>query len=185
MLAAVFAVVFAAQGQDSGRGRKYKPPPPTCKITVTVLKSSNGKPLENASVVFHPLENGKDKGNMELKTNEDGKTVIDVLPTGSKVTLQVIAKGFQTYGRDYTIDKSQMSIEVKMKRPGQQYSIYEDHSQEANSGQNPDADKDSSAAKSADAGKDTNKDASKDHPAESAKESDSKPDTTQPQPQKN
>lgn len=173
------AVSLSLSAQDP-RGRKYKAPPPTSRVDVTILRNEDGKPIENAAVVFQLVS---EKGNMELKTNEDGKTVIDVLPTGSKVTLQVIAKGFQTYGRDYTIDKPQMSIKVKLKRPGQQYSIYDDHSQEANSGQDPDADKDSSADKSADAGKDTNKDASKDHPAESAKEPDSKPDTSQPQPQ--
>jgi hypothetical protein len=70
------------------------------------------------------MEGEHDKGNMELKTNEDGKTVIDVLPIGDTVRLQVIAKGFQTYGEDYKIDKPEMAIEVKMKRPGEQYSIY-------------------------------------------------------------
>jgi hypothetical protein len=173
------AVSLPLSAQDP-RGRKYKAPPPTSRVDVTILRNEDGKPIENAAVVFQLVS---EKGNMELKTNEDGKTVIDVLPTGSKVTLQVIAKGFQTYGRDYTIDKPQMSIKVKLKRPGQQYSIYDDHSQEANSGQSPDAGKDSSPDKSADADKD--KDASKDHPAESAKESESKPDTTQPQPQRN
>ena len=68
------------------------------------------------------MEGEKDKGNMELKTNEDGKTIIDVLPIGDTVRLQIIAKGFQTYGEDYKIDKAQMAIEIRMKRPGEQYS---------------------------------------------------------------
>jgi hypothetical protein len=59
-----------------------------------------------------------------LKTNEDGKTIIDVLPMGDTVRLQIIAKGFQTYGEDYKIEKADMAIEIRMKRPGQQYSIY-------------------------------------------------------------
>jgi hypothetical protein len=69
----------------------------------------------------------KDEGNMELKTNEDGKAIIDVLPLGDTVRLQVIAKGYQTYGEDYKIDRPSIAIEVKMKRPGAQYSIYEAH----------------------------------------------------------
>lgn len=64
---------------------------------------------------------------MELKTNEDGKAVIDVLPLGHMVRLQVIAKGYQTYGEDYKVDRPSLVIEVKMKRPGAQYSIYEAH----------------------------------------------------------
>jgi len=110
--------------QDSGRGRKFKAPPPTARLDVTVLRDVNGKPIENAAVIFHPIHNDKDTGAMELKTNSDGKTMIDILPLGDTVRLQVIAKGFQTYGADYKVDKPSMAIEVKLKRPGAQYSIY-------------------------------------------------------------
>ncbi len=127
VLAVVLGMVFAAHAQEQGRGRKYKPPPPTCKITVTVVRGYNGKPLENASVVFHPLENGKDKGNLELKTNEDGKVTIDVIPVGDGLRLQVLAPGFQTYGNDYELPNDTKEIEVKLQRPQKQYSIYEAH----------------------------------------------------------
>ncbi len=96
------------------------------QIEVTVLKDFNGKPIENAKVICHTLN---DPGNMELKSNEDGKAVIDVLPIGDTVRLQIIAKGFQTYGQDYKVDKDEMAIEVRMKRPGEQYSIYKDHAE--------------------------------------------------------
>jgi hypothetical protein len=43
------------------------------------------------------------------------------------VRLQIIAKGYQTYGGDYKIDKDEMTIEIRMKRPGEQYSIYKNH----------------------------------------------------------
>jgi hypothetical protein len=117
---------LAAHAQDdtTKRGRKYKSPPPTARIEVTILKDVNGKPVENAAVIFHPMEGEKDKGNMELKTNEDGKTIIDVLPIGDTVRLQVIAHGFQTFGEDYKVDKADMAIEIRMLRPGAQYSIY-------------------------------------------------------------
>ena len=116
---------FAAFGQDSqGRGRKFKSPPPTSRVEVTVVRDVNGKPIENAAVIFHLVG---DKGNMELKTNEDGKAVIDVLPTGGEVRLQIIAKGFQTYGGDVRIDQASMAFEIKMKRPGEQYSLYKPH----------------------------------------------------------
>lgn len=125
LLAVILGVVLAAHAQEQGRGRKYKPPPPTCKVTVTVLKAANGKPLENASVVFHPMRNGKDEGNMELKTNEDGKVTIDVIPVGDQLRLQVLAGGYQTYGEDYDLPGTMKEIEVKLKRPQKQYSIYE------------------------------------------------------------
>jgi len=112
---------------DSGRGRKYKAPPPAATIQVTVLKADNGKPIPDAAVIFHPIEGDKDKGALELKTNEEGKALIDVIPIGDTVTLQVIARGFQTYGKDYKIDKDQMSMEVRMNRPVPQYSIYKNN----------------------------------------------------------
>jgi 5-hydroxyisourate hydrolase-like protein (transthyretin family) len=126
-LAAVFGLVLGAHAQETGRGRKYKPPPPTCKVTVTVLKAYNGKPLEDASVVFHPLKNGKDAGGMELKTNEDGKVTLDMIPVGDTLRLQVLATGFQTYGQDYDLPGDSKEIEVKLKRPQKQYSIYQNH----------------------------------------------------------
>ncbi len=131
-IALLCSIAAQAQAQDPPkRGRKYKSPPPTARIEVTVLRDTNGKPIENAAVIFHPMVGEKDEGNMELKTNEDGKTVIDVLPIGDTVRLQIVAKGFQTYGDDYKIDKADLAIEVKMKRPGEQYSIYKMHEKAA------------------------------------------------------
>lgn len=113
--------------QDTKRGRKYTPPPPTCKITVTVTKATNGKPVENAGVVFHPIKGGQDSGNMELKTNENGQAVLDVIPIGNTVRLQVIAQGYQTFGADYLLNQATKEIAIKLNPPGRQYSIYEKH----------------------------------------------------------
>lgn len=126
LLGAVLFLFAAAYAQENGRGRKYTPPPPTCKITVTVVKA-NGKPVESAAVVFHPMKGNKDEGNMELKTNEDGKATIDVIPIGDTVRLQVIASGFQTFGNDYELPGANKEITVKLSRPAKQYSIYENH----------------------------------------------------------
>ena len=157
----VFSLVAGAQ--NSKRGRKYKAPPPTARIEVTVLRDVNGKPIENAAVIFHLVG---EKGNMELKTNEDGKAVIDVLPLNSSIRLQVIAKGFQTYGQDFKIDKDQIAIEAKMRRPGEQYSIYKNHPEAGGSGK--------------DAAPDTNPDAKKDKPDDSAKQPDAQANPREP-----
>ncbi len=130
------SIAVDAQQKSSGRGRKYKSPPATSRVEVTVLRDVNGKPILNAAVIFHLVG---DKGNMELKTNDDGKAVIDVLNIGSKVELQVFAKGFQTYGDDFKIDAPQKSFEIRMKRPGEQYSIYKPHPESSVGGKTPDA----------------------------------------------
>lgn len=123
---------LSAHAQTDRRGRKYKAPPPASRIEVTVLKADNGKPIEHAAVIFHPIEGDRDKGGLELKTNEDGKAMIDVIPIGDTVRLQVIANGFQTYGQDFKVDKDQISMEVRMNRPVGQYSIYKNNNGSGN-----------------------------------------------------
>src|SRR5271168_1846191 len=112
-----------AQDNDK-RGRKYTPPPATAHVSVAVVKDTNGKPIENAAVVFH-MRGEEGKGNMELKTNEEGKAAIDVVPIGDTMTLQIIANGFQTFGEDYKITNDSKDIVVRLKRPPRQYSTYE------------------------------------------------------------
>ncbi len=119
----VGAFVGYAGAQDT-RGRKYTPPPETSEIHVTVVRDSNGKPVRNAAVVMHPLKGTKDEGAMEVKTDEDGKVAIDIVPIGDVLRLQIIAPGFQTFGNDYPVDAPAKEITVRLKRPGQQYSIY-------------------------------------------------------------
>ena len=92
-----------------------------------MVRDADSKPIENAAVIFQLVG---EKGNMELKTNEDGRSVIDVLPTGSKMRLQIIAKGYQTYGQEYMIDKAELAFGIRLRRPGEQYSIYKNHDQD-------------------------------------------------------
>jgi hypothetical protein len=113
--------------QNMHRGRKYKAPPDTSHIEVVVTKQSNGKPLPQVAVVFHPVKDGKDEGNLEVKTNDEGKAVIDVIPTGSDVGIQVIADGFATYAGDYQVNEATRVIEIKMIRPRAQVSTYVDN----------------------------------------------------------
>jgi hypothetical protein len=118
------SVSLSAQDDDSHHGRKYKVPPASAHIEVTVVRDYNGKPIHDAHVIFHPIQGDKDTGALELKTNEDGKAIIDVIPIGDTVTLQVIANGFQTYGQVYKVDKLDISMEVRLSRPSAQYSTY-------------------------------------------------------------
>ena len=116
--------LLPAQTATPRKPRKFTVPPLSSRIEVVVVRDANGKPIENAAVVFHPVEGDRDHGVMELKTNEEGKAVIDVIPLGDTVRLQVIARGFQTSGEEFKVDKEALHFEVRMKRPGGQYSIY-------------------------------------------------------------
>jgi hypothetical protein len=120
-------IAVVAQDSPAKRGRKYKPPPATSHIEVTVLKKFNGKPISNAAVIFDSNLNGKDEGSLEVKTDPDGKAAIDVIPTGSTVRVQVIASGFATFADEYVVSESTREISVSMIRPQEQVSSYQDN----------------------------------------------------------
>jgi hypothetical protein len=118
---------FSQDQPATKRLRKYKAPPETSHIEVLVTRKSNGKPIANAAVVFNPTLNGKDEGNLEVKTNPDGKAIIDVIPTGSTVRVQIIANGYATFAEDYVVTEASREIAVVMVRPQEQISAYEDN----------------------------------------------------------
>src|SRR5215467_6660676 len=113
---------------------------PAALLKFVVLKDYNGKPIRNAGVVMHPVnEKGKQsRGGLELKTDADGRAEFDGVPYGM-LRIQVLAHGFQTYGEDFDIQKPKTEITVKLKRPSGQFSIYDDHPNDANAAPKPDA----------------------------------------------
>lgn len=101
---------------------------PVSSLRFVVVRDSDGKPVKNAQVVLHPVKRkGKQSDDeMELKTDMEGKTTVDGIPYGP-LRVQVLAPHFQTFGEDYEVNKAQIEITVKLKHPGDQYSIYENH----------------------------------------------------------
>jgi 5-hydroxyisourate hydrolase-like protein (transthyretin family) len=97
----------------------------TASVNVVVVKDANGKPVKNAEVVLHLLDNhGKQmQEGMELKTHDDGKAEATGIPYG-RVRVQVIAPGFKTYGQDFSVDQPTLEITIKMQKPAEQFSIY-------------------------------------------------------------
>jgi hypothetical protein len=115
----VFGAIVVAGAQDDG---------PASSLRFVVVRDSDGKPVRNAQVVLHPVK-GKGKqgsGEIELKTDADGKTNVDSIPYGP-LRVQVLMPRFQTFGEDYQIDKPEMEITIKLKHPSGQYSIYDNH----------------------------------------------------------
>src|ERR1700693_4538938 len=104
---------------------------PMSDLRFVVVRDYNGKPVRNAAVVLHPVNRkGKQsRGGLELKTDGEGRANIDGIPYGP-LRVQVLAPGFQTFGEDYKVDKAPMEITVELKRPGGQYSVYENHGDE-------------------------------------------------------
>jgi hypothetical protein len=114
----LFVVLPAFAGQKTSKGQK------TASVNLTVVREANGKPVKNAEVVLHLVEDGKQKQEgLELKTHDDGKAEATGLPYG-KVRIQVIAPGFKTFGEDFDLSQPNMEITIKLQKPGEQLSIY-------------------------------------------------------------
>ncbi len=95
-------------------------------LKFVVVKEETGKPVQNASVILHPVsKSGKqENAGLQLKTDSEGKASFTGYPYG-KVRIQVLAHGFQTFGQDYDINGPAQSFEIKLKPPQKQYSIYD------------------------------------------------------------
>ncbi len=134
-LLAISLLVLTLAAAAAAKEKKHEP---LATINFVVVRDENGKPIRNAAVVMHPVDDHdkQERGGFELKTDPEGKTSYDGVPYG-KLRIQVLAKGFQTYGEDFDVSDPSLDITIKMKRPAGQYSIYEDHPAEDNKDQKP------------------------------------------------
>ena len=115
----VILALLVAGSQNKAFGQRSS-------IKFVVLKDDNGKPVRNAAVILHPVkQSGKQgKGGVELKTDAEGRTETEGIPYGL-LRVQVIAHGFQTFGNDYTINQAEQVVTIRLKRPTDQYTIYD------------------------------------------------------------
>ena len=104
------------------------PPMTTLRIEV---KNLSGKAIDRASVIVR-LDQGRSKLKLgkkvitsyQLKTNQDGVAKIPPLPQG-KFIVQVIAKGYQTFGETFEILEAERTVEVTLNPPQPQYSAHQ------------------------------------------------------------
>jgi len=112
----------ADKSSSSDKKDKNDTPKTRLKIEIT---DPNDKPVGNASVYIRFNQPGgvfhKDKlAELNLKTNEDGSAKVPGVPQG-KILIQVIAKGWRTYGKWYDINKDEDTIEIKLENPPHWY----------------------------------------------------------------
>ncbi len=107
--------------------KKKKDESNVSSLKFSVVKASNGKPVQFAAVILHPVDKDgrQSSGGVNLKTDMEGNTSFPGVPYG-KLRVQVIAHGFQTYGEDFDINQPTQDIVIKLKPPSSQYSIYGD-----------------------------------------------------------
>ena len=113
-----------SQPAQSDKKEKKSSDPGTVKLRIEVT-TPDGKPVGNASVyvrfnetvgLFH-----KNKlAEMSLKTNQDGSVKVTDVPQG-KILIQVIAKGWHTFGKWYDIETDSETVQIKLEAPPHWY----------------------------------------------------------------
>jgi hypothetical protein len=103
---------------------------PMTKLNITV-KTQSGRPLDRAAVVVRFVEGhsivklGKAvHTSYEVRTNQDGVAKVPEIPQG-KIRIQVIAKGYQTFGQIFDITETEKDIPITLNPPQQQYSSHQ------------------------------------------------------------
>ena len=100
--------------------------------TLTVeVRTLSGNPVDRASVIVKFVK-GRAKMKLgkkilktwETRTNQEGLAKIPPIPQGS-IQVQVIAKGYQTFGQIFDIDDEAKTIEIKLNPPQEQYSSHQ------------------------------------------------------------
>jgi hypothetical protein len=102
---------------------------PMTKLNIQV-KTQSGRPVDRASVVVRFVKGhsvvklGKAiRTTFELRTNQEGEANIPTIPQG-QIRIQVIAKGYQTFGQVFDVDEEQITIPITLNPPQQQYSAH-------------------------------------------------------------
>jgi hypothetical protein len=102
---------------------------PMTKINI-VLKDQAGKPVDHASVVVNFVQGhsvvklGKAiRTTFELRSNQEGEARIPSIPQG-KIRVQVIAKGYQTFGQIFEVTEDEKTLDITLNPPQQQYSAH-------------------------------------------------------------
>jgi hypothetical protein len=102
---------------------------PMTNLTVQV-KTQAGKPIDRASVVVRFVEGRsivklgkKIRTSFELRTNQEGEARVPEIPQG-KIRIQVIAKGYQTFGDFFQVEQPEKTIPITLNPPQQQYSAH-------------------------------------------------------------
>jgi len=111
--------------QDKAPDKKENKSADTTITKLHIKVTGNDKPVGNASVYVKYNEAGglfhREKlAEMNFKTNEDGSVKVPEVPRG-KVLIQVIAKGWHTFGKWYDIETEGQTIEIKLEEPHHWY----------------------------------------------------------------
>jgi hypothetical protein len=102
----------------------------TTKVKIEVT-NQNDKPIDRASVIVRFVEGRsiaklgkKVRTSWEMRTNQEGVAKMPTIPQG-KIMIQVIAKGYQTFGQVFEVNEPEKTVEIKLNPPQAQYSAHQ------------------------------------------------------------
>jgi hypothetical protein len=118
-LACVLALPLAADDDDN-----------LTKLRIEV-KDRKDRPVESAAVVVRFVEGRsiakfgkKIITQWQLRTNQEGVAKVPELPQG-KIRIQIIAKGYQTFGDTFDVQEPEKTIAIKLNPPQPQHSAHQ------------------------------------------------------------
>ena len=103
-------------------------PKDTSQLTLNVLTEADNKPVANAHIVVRFVSGKKffikdQRTSWETQTNRKGEVVLDDVPLGH-IKVQVIARGYQTFGNEFELTKPEEQLKILLKPPAKQVSAY-------------------------------------------------------------
>ena len=117
ILALALCVAFPASAADQTK----------LKIVVT---TRSGRPIDRADVIVRfggrsVVKLGKMvRTTWEMRSSQEGVAEIPDMPKG-QIRIQVIAKGYQTFGDTFDVTEDERTIEIKLNPPQKQYSSHD------------------------------------------------------------
>ena len=119
LFVAAFLLSFAAFADDDMTRLKVE------------VQTLSGKPIDRASVVVKFVE-GRSVAKLgkkvmtqwEVRTNQEGVAKVPAMPEG-KVRVQVIAKGYQTFGQTFEVSGPEKTLTIKLNPPQPPYSAHQ------------------------------------------------------------
>jgi hypothetical protein len=99
------------------------------KLTIQV-STLGGRPIDRAGVIIRFVKGRsvtklgkKIRTTWEMRTNQEGIAKMPEIPQGT-ILVQVIAKGYQTFGKTFDVDEAEKTLEIKLNPPQAQYSAH-------------------------------------------------------------
>jgi hypothetical protein len=95
------------------------------------VKTLGDRPIERAAVIVNFVEGRsiaklgkKVQTRWEVRTNQEGVAKVPLIPEG-KVRVQVIAKGYQTFGDTFDVEGDEKTLTIKLNPPQPPYSAHQ------------------------------------------------------------